>query len=90
MCNFEPLNNHELQCNDINNLVKAIKHEIRERYKIWKDQIQQCNKLQLLSLVKPSLELESYLHTVKNVKHRQAVVGYPHIDFLLSWSIRRY
>ena len=54
MCNFESLNSHELQSNDINNLVKAIKHELCERYnKIWKDQIQQCNKLRLLSLVKP-------------------------------------
>ena len=27
MWNFESLNNHELLSNDINNLVKAIKHE---------------------------------------------------------------
>ena len=77
MCNFESLNNHELLSNDINNLVKGIKHELCERYnKIWKDQIQQCNKLRLLSLVKPSSELESYLYTVKNVKHRQAVARF--------------
>ena len=51
MCNFESLSNHQLRSNDINNPVKAIKHELCERYKIWKDQIQQCNKLQLLKCI---------------------------------------
>ena len=48
MCNFEPMSSHELQSNDINNLVKTIKHELCERYnKIWKNQIEQCKKLRL-------------------------------------------
>ena len=39
-------------------------------------QIQQCNKLRILNLVKPSWHVESYLSSVRNVKHRQAVTRF--------------
>ena len=42
----------------------------------YKDLIQQCNKLRILNLVKPSLDFESYLSSVRNVKHRQAVTRF--------------
>ena len=78
MCNFEPLSSYEIQSkSDINNLAKAIKDELCNRYNtIWKDQIQQCNKLRILNLVKPSWHVESYLSSVRNVKHRQAVTRF--------------
>jgi hypothetical protein len=78
MCDFEPLSSYEIQSkSDINNLAKAIKDELCNRYNtIWKDQIQQCNKLRILNLVKPSWHVESYLSSVRNVKHRQAVTRF--------------
>ena len=77
MHDLEPLSSYEIQSkSDINNLAKAIKDEICNRYKVWKYHIQQSDKLRILNLVKPSLHFESYLSSVRNVKHRQAVTRF--------------
>ena len=78
MCNFNSLKNTTIwKESDINNVVKSIKNELCERFNImWKVQIQQLSKLQVLKLVKPSIEFESYLSQVKIVKHRQAVIRF--------------
>jgi hypothetical protein len=77
-CDFESLNSYEIQSkSDINNWAKVVKGELGTRYNtIRKDQIQQFNKLRILNLVKPSLYFESYLSSVRNVKHRQAVTRF--------------